>query len=184
MVPTKKDDDKQNAPISLRLGDLATEVDRRRGSETASGIIRRDLKRYYEACEAALRRFSFDYFEARTLVDQLSYTKLDGEAARFVWAELDEKIRRSKWHAENKDDYDRAMALVEQLRGMTVFEGLAIIDAIDIYNRTYHENGHDVDAALDVARLTRELPDDYWDAAFEKWSEDQKSKQSASSDTQ
>lgn len=177
--PKQELEERRNAPVSLRLGNLAADVYRRKAVfETVPSVIRRDLERYYLACEASLRKLAFDYPEARLLVDMLTYTTLKGEAARFIWAELDERVRAAK-PPLNEQEKVVAEFLINRLRGISVCDALAIIDAIEIFRDTVANNGNDVDAALDESRLTLDLPDEYFDSAHEKWQAEQDAKAEA-----
>jgi hypothetical protein len=156
----------QKPPISIRLSrTLAPEIALRQRAEldTPAGVIRRDLERYYVGCEAALRKLQFDWHDANILVDLVG--TLDASNARYLWAELDEGLRRqSRDYAEGGADHARAQALVAQLRAISPFDAIAVIDALEIYWDNYKNNGNDRTRALDISRLTTDLPEHYLDA--------------------
>lgn len=145
-------------PVSIRLSAaLAPEVARRLSDQDASAvIIRRDLQRYYAGCSEALKRLNYDYQEANTLIDLLRNTTLTAENARFLWAELDEQLRRGRNWTEGTPDYDRALELIEAIKKISPFDCIAILDAVESCWSIYSRNGQDRDDALAECGLTTE----------------------------
>lgn len=155
--------DARGQPTSIRLtGALGSEVDDRIGGPGnlgAAAIIRRDLERYYGGCyEVLRRRTNFDYVDASMLVDLLGGITFQSNTAHYLWAELEEQVRRRGWEPESPD-YARAATLAAQLRSFSTLDCLAVIDAIEKYEVNYHDNGQYKDRALEVSGLTTSLPD-------------------------
>lgn len=151
-------------PVSFRLGDLEPEVARRkRVHEGAVATIRRDLTRYYAGVRVALQRLEFDRNDAYLLCLALRHAGagLDAGTARFLWAVVDEQVRNPKnTFFREEHTRERALGLVEQLRGLSPFDALAILDGVEIYWDHYTHNGGDLIEAMEASQLSTESPDD------------------------
>lgn len=155
-------------PISIRLSsELAPEVARRLSQgEAPASVVRRDLQRYYAGCNDALRRLAITYTEANLLVEFLQNTTLTPELSRFLWAEVDEQLRRrAKRFPEGSAEHDQALGLIEQLRSASPFDCIAILDAVESYWCIYFRNGNDRDDALALSGLTLEHLE--WEAHYD-----------------
>jgi hypothetical protein len=150
-------DSGSRSPITLRLGDLEAEVERRRrGGESAASVLKRDLARFYAGSRATLERLDFLAYEADVLTETLRFSKLDPSSAHFLWAEVDEKARRL--YANNPDRLAMALSVVEQIRNISSLDALAILDAVAVFREHFANNGHDAWGALEASGLSTEGP--------------------------
>ncbi len=130
-------------------------------------VIRRDLTRYYAGARATLQRLNFANVEAYFLCQALCGAGLDATSARFLWAVVDERVRDPKGTLIKDGttmDGERALHVVEQLRGISPLDALAVLDAVEVYWDTYLSNGNDIKEALRASRLSTEVtvyPEDH-----------------------
>ena len=114
------------APIaSFRAsGELAESLNSR--GDSMSAVSLRDLRRYYEAIETALREVRLSDAEWNYLRDILNGSVLDERTAEYLWAEVDdaEPELGTKWGVNPAD-------LSGRIRTMPAFTRLAIIDAVE-----------------------------------------------------
>ena len=118
--------------ISLRVGELADDIDSRCGEadgESAAGVIKRDLARYYRVLQEELASLDFTEGEASLVCDACNGLFFDDATSthRFIWAEVADAIQLQhldkKWTVAG----DR---LVKKLRDMTSGQAMAVADAI------------------------------------------------------
>lgn len=99
----------------------------RRGANR-SGVINRDLERYYTLLDRALASTTLTEAEAWLLVDVLNGTIMDATTAHMLWAEVEDGIRldrlADKWELDGP-------ALVEKLRGLTELQSMVLVDAAE-----------------------------------------------------
>jgi hypothetical protein len=113
------------APVSMRLGDLESSVLRRKPDGRAlGGVLRRDLARYYRVLGDSLRRVKLSPEEAHCVVMALWGHDLDAGSYRFLWAEVEQRIREG--HKEFVPDGCDIRALPHGAL-------MAIVDAADQY---------------------------------------------------
>lgn len=86
----------------------------------------RDLERYYQSLDTALREISLSESEWDYLRDILNGTYIDAATARLLWAEVEdaEEEYREKWGVNPTD-------LSGRLRTLSPFQCLAVVDAIE-----------------------------------------------------
>lgn len=86
----------------------------------------RDLERYYQSLDSALREISLSESEWNYLRDILRGTFIDVTTARLLWAEVEdaEEEYREKWGVNPTD-------LSGRLRTLSPFQCLAVADAIE-----------------------------------------------------
>ena len=120
------------APVSLRLGDLEPKVLRRKPDGRAlGGVVRRDLTRYYGVLGDSLRRVKFSPEEAHCVVMALWGHDLDSGSYRFLWAEVEQRIREgNNEFVPNGCDTDLLLA---GLRALPHGALMAVLDAADQY---------------------------------------------------
>lgn len=136
---------------SIRLGEVRDEVAARVGRLGVTEIIKRDLKRYYEGIADTLARLRLTEREALLICDALNGTWLqEGTAARYLWAEVADAIELNR--LDRKWDVD-GQALVQKLRGLTLAQAWAVVDAVE---RFWEQKEEDAQAALIAAGLIRQ----------------------------
>ena len=86
----------------------------------------RDLERYYQSLDAALRDIALSESEWDYLRDILNGTYIDAAAARLLWAEVEDAKPEygQKWGIDPAD-------LSGRLRTLSPFQCLAIADAVE-----------------------------------------------------
>src|SRR5574343_1094538 len=86
----------------------------------------RDLERYYQSLDAALRDIALSESEWNYLRDILRETFIDTNTARLLWAEVEdaEDEYGEKWGVDPTD-------LSGRLRTLSPFQWLALADAIE-----------------------------------------------------
>jgi hypothetical protein len=128
-------------PVTLRLGDLESEVEARRAEGVAPGaIVKRDLSRYYKLVNLARQHvlWSFKLSQAEALVIAIGPNFDDG-AANYIWAEVERRYRyqadapeTGKLAALLPDDFDIG-PFIDRLRKLGPFEAMVLLDAIERY---------------------------------------------------
>jgi len=96
--------------------------------DNRSGIINRDLERYYTVLDRALRTVSLTENEALLIVDVLNGSILDTLSVRMLWAGVEDAINLDK--VDEKWGINGA-ALVEKLRSLGEIQCLAVVDAAE-----------------------------------------------------
>ena len=120
------------APVSMRLGDLETSVLRRKpDGRSLGGVLRRDLARYYRVLGDSLRRVKLSPEEAHCVVMALWGHDLDSASYRFLWAEVEQRIREGQ--KEFVPDGCDTDLLLAGLRALPHGALMAILDAADQY---------------------------------------------------
>lgn len=145
--------EKQQVPelTSIRLGEIRDEVSARLGRLGVTEVMKRDLKRYYEGVADTLARLHLTEPEASLICDALNGTWLqESVAARHLWAEVEDAIQLNrldrKWSVEGP-------SLVERLRGLTLAQAWAVVDAVE---RFWATSDLPTREALRAAGLIRE----------------------------
>jgi hypothetical protein len=119
------------APVSVRVSGLEPHLTARVGPDApTSGLIRRDLERYYAVLADSLREVNLTQAEASLVVDAMNGTLMEPHSYRLLWASVSEAI-----HDEGLDekwDVD-GPALVEKLRALSPGATLALVDACERY---------------------------------------------------
>jgi hypothetical protein len=111
---------------TFRLAELEEEIAARSEPQTErryAQIARRDLGRLYALYAQSLPTFSLP--EAQAIFAAQSGTAGRVETAHLLWAEVDAYL------AEHPQAEVRRARLVERLRGLSRFECMAVIDAIE-----------------------------------------------------
>jgi len=146
---THKDDpfvatsSKLSNPVTLRLGELEPHVAARLGSAAPGAIVKRDLGRYYALLNDGLRRVRFSLPEAEAVV--LALNGFDHASIRYLWAEVERQYLANDDDPERPpyyqlpDDLDAA-ALVDKLRGLTLQQTVAVLDAVERYWANWPED--------------------------------------------
>jgi hypothetical protein len=120
------------APVTFRLGDLEPQVLRRRPDGRALGaVVRRDLHRYYRVLRDSLRHVRLSPEEAHCVVMALRGHDLDGSSYRFLWAEVEQRVRENR-RAFVPEGCDTEL-LLEGLRRLPPGALRAVLDAADLY---------------------------------------------------
>jgi len=120
------------APVSLRLGDLEPSVLRRKPDGRAlGGVVRRDLTRYYRVLRDSLRRVKLSPEEAHCVVMALWGHDLDSGSYRFLWAEIEQRVRDSR--TDFVPDGCDTDLLLAGLRALPYGAVMAVLDAADQY---------------------------------------------------
>lgn len=125
--------------VQFRAGSLAPGLAERTSNDTGSpgATAKRDLERYYHLL--AVECPTFELNEARLIVEALNSEDLDWRSARFLWALVDDAMRKdgldTKWEVDGP-------ALVARLRELTAFQGLAVLDSVE-RTQTYWARDHD-----------------------------------------
>ena len=96
--------------------------------DNRSGIINRDLERYYTVLDRALRTVSLTENEALLIVDVLNGSILDTLSVRMLWAGVEDAINLDK--VDEKWGINGA-ALVEKLRSLGEIQCLAVVAAAE-----------------------------------------------------
>ena len=120
---------KQGTPVQFRSATLEPLLQQRAAPGQSPGsIAARDLERYYALLAVSLPALS--ELETMALRDALNGTVLDVSTARLLWAGVDDAIRldglAEKWGIDG-------VALVARLRGLTLAQSLALVDAVERY---------------------------------------------------
>lgn len=135
---------------TFRLAELEEEIAARSEPQTErryAQIARRDLGRLYALYAQSLPTFSLP--EARVLFAAQSGTAGHVETAHLLWAEVDAYLEEHPQEGVNRT------ALVERLRGLSRFECMAVIDAVErVWVGPYHVQ--DVTARLRAVGLVRD----------------------------
>ena len=113
----------RSAHISFRAH---TPVLAARLATAGAPTAQRDLERYYQSLDTALREVSLTEPEWNYLRDILRGTFIDTNTARLLWAEVEdaEDEYGAKWGVDPTD-------LSGRLRTLSPFQCLAIADAIE-----------------------------------------------------
>ncbi len=114
---------------SLTLDPRVKEFIAKRG-DNRSGMINRDLERYYVLLSRALKSVPLTVTEASLIVDVLNGTIIDGNTACFLWAEVQDGINLEKLDKKWNIDGD---SFVQRLRELNDFQAMALIDAAEIF---------------------------------------------------
>ncbi len=115
------------APVSVRVSGLEPHLTARVGPDApTSGLIRRDLERYYAVLADSLRTLTLTEAEASALVDALNGTLLEPHTYRFLWADVEDSLPElaEKWGIDGP-------ALVRKLRGLSPGAAMAAADAVE-----------------------------------------------------
>lgn len=120
------------SPVTLRLGDLEPKVLRRKHDGMAlGGVVRRDLERYYQVLRDSLRTVKLSPDEAHCVVMALRGHELDAVSYRFLWAEVEQRIRA---HGPQFVPANcQTELLLEGLRRLPHGALMAVLDAVDQY---------------------------------------------------
>lgn len=129
---TEGDNSTLRGPVSFRLGPLEQSVRRRRLDGGALGsILRRDLERYYRLLDDSLRCVKLSPTEAHCVVMALRYHDLGPTSYRFLWAEVEQRIRdnRRSFVPEGCET-DLLLGGLKELPHGSL---MAVLDAVDQY---------------------------------------------------
>lgn len=91
-------------------------------------VAKRDLERYYNIMNRALKEISLTENEAMAIVDSLNGTMIDSFSIGLIWANLEDAISLegldSKWGIDGQ-------ALVEKMKNASIGYLTALADAIE-----------------------------------------------------
>ena len=114
--------------VSFRAGPVAGALAERAGRQPVGGVGRRDLERYYALLAQSLRRVDLTEAEALAICDALNGTIADSLTVHLLWAVIDDAVRlhglADRWAIDGS-------ALVAKVRGWSLAETLAVIDAVE-----------------------------------------------------
>jgi len=123
-------------PVSFRpKGQIEQEIrDRSGGEKSPSGILERDLERYYEALRRSLPAFTEE--EATLLVRVLNGARhADPASIGYLWAEVADD------HSEATLEFGKS-DFSQRLRNLRYIECAAIVDAVErFWLGPYHQEG-------------------------------------------
>lgn len=127
--------------VTFRAGPLDGAIEQRqRGDLKPGAVAQRDLGRYYDALALALAQVHLTREQAMLLVDALNGTFIDLNAAQMLHYEIADALGdglAEKWRTNGP-------ALVETVRGWSLLQRLAVLDAIERWwGNEYHVDDRD-----------------------------------------
>jgi hypothetical protein len=124
--------------VSFKLGELVQTIDCRAmgatpGNSSRSDAIKVIIARYHQVCTEAAPKLTKEAWQlcAEALTADILRTSHDASwsaGVRFVWASIDDEIRKNRLDKKFKLD---GAALVEQVRSFTQAELLGFIDVLE-----------------------------------------------------
>lgn len=126
---------------------LLKEVEKR--GQNRSLVITRDLERYYELLDRALKQVKLTKREACLITDVLNGHLAVAVSAKLLWAEVEDAIELDgvdkKWEVDGKK-------LVEKLKGLNELQGMALIDAAERFWSDSEKSGIEGDLEEIIAK--------------------------------